>query len=720
MRVSVAAMLAFSMLAACSSNQSSSSSTTQTSASPGVSGSPAESASPEASASSAGSAAPGNFPDANVLLNSQSDNNDWPIPGKSYGGNRVTGLTQITPSNVAQLKKAWVTAVADDGEEEASPIVWDGVVYLSTAHDNILALDGTNGKLKWAFGYNPSYELQYAVNRGVGFANGNVYIVTQDCRLVAVDAATGAQRFNVPACHDTSNTWYSTAAYVYKDKVIVGTSGGDLGGSGLVSAFDANTGNRLWDWHTVAQPGDPAHDTWPGNSSVHGGAAVWSGLSIGQDDDTVYAAPGNPGPNLTLFGRKGKNLYSDSVVALDASGAQPKLKWYYQVLANDTHDADPAMPPVLFDGTVGGTSRKLLAVADKAGDFVVLDRTNGNQVYRMAVSNQVNLDIPPTEQGVHACPNHGGGVEWNGGSYSAQTNMFYIPSTNECATWKINDAGAVPYVPGQPFTAGPLPKRQPATGLITAIDMGTGKVAWKDALPYPAQGGVVVQPNGLIFTSDVSGRVYALDAKSGKDLWHDDTGSSIVAPISVYQGPDGNEYLVVITGEAGNQKTPNLPATQGARVIAYRLNASQTAMNDDSGQPKVTVSTSGAKTESGTTATAGQGTVPYTAAQVVTGKKVYETQCSSCHGAQLQGVSAPALTGAQFAHAHLNASQIFGVASKQMPLNAPGSLSQDDYAAVMAYIMKTDCVKSSGTGQKFPSTDMPALSQVTVGSKSCF
>lgn len=725
MRASVAAILALSVLSACTGNQTSTSS--NASASPGetsvaqASASPGESVSPGVSASGAASPVSTSFPDANVLLNAQSDSANWPIYGKTYGGNRLTGLTQITPSNVATLKKAWVTAVADDGEEEASPIVWDGVVYLSTAHDNVLALDGTNGKLKWAFGYNPSYELQYAVNRGVAIDNGNVYIVTQDCRLVAVDAATGSQRFNVPACHDTTNTWYSTAAYVYKDKVIVGTSGGDLGGSGLVSAFDANNGNRLWDWHTVAQPGEPGHDTWPGNSWIHGGAAVWAGLSIGQEDDTVYAAPGNPGPNLTLYGRKGKNLYSDSVVALDATGSQPKLKWYYQVLENDTHDADPAMPPVLFDGTVSGTPRKLLATGDKAGDFVILDRTNGKQVYRDVVSQQVNLDQPPTPQGVHACPNHGGGIEWNGGAYSPQTNMFYIPSTNECAVWKIIYTGAVPYIPGQPYSAGPLPKRQPATGVITAIDVATGKVAWKDSVPYPAQGGVLVQPNGLIFTSDVSGRIYALDARTGKDLWHDDTGSAIVAPLSAYQGADGNEYLVVIAGEGGNQQTPNLPKSQGGRVVAYRIGATQTAMNDASGQPKPNVAKAGgAKTESGgAPTTIAQGTVPYTADQVVAGQKVYQAKCASCHGAQLQGVSAPALTGPQFGHANLNVSQIYSIVSKQMPLNAPGSLSPDDYANVMAFILKRDCIKPSGNGQKFPSTNVPALAKVTVDSQTC-
>ena len=652
------------------------------------------------------------------LLQAASDGADWLIPGKTYAGNRFTTLTQIDPSNVGSLKKAWVTAVKDDGEEEASPIVLNGTVYVSTSHDNVLALDGKSGALKWAFGYNPAYELQYAVNRGVGFSNGNLYIVTQDCRLIAIRATTGSQVFNVPACHDTTNTWYSTAAYVYKDKVIVGTSGGDLGGSGLVSAFSANDGSRLWDWHTVAQPGQPGHNTWPGDSWVHGGAAVWAGLSIDQDTDTLYAAPGNPGPNLTTYGREGKNLYADSVVALDISGQSPKLKWYYKVSPNDVHDNDPSMPPVLFTGKVFGADRRLLAVGDKAGDFVILDRTTGKLVSRLAVSNQQGIFTTiPTVAGTFACPNHGGGIEWNGGSYDAATNYFMIPSTQECAVWKITYTGTVPYIPGQPYTAGALPKRQSATGVVTAINVSTGQTAWVKRLPYSAQGGVLVTNNGLMFTTDARGRVYAFETKTGRELWHDDTGSSIVAPISAYS-VDGAEYLVVEAGEAGNQQTPNLPKSHGARVVAYALNVTQTAMNDSAGQPSVAATKS--RTESGTSvASTPTGSVPYTATQVKAGAAVYKTECLSCHGTKLQGISAPALAGAAFAHSNLNVGQIYAVVTKQMPLTAPGSLPTSDYAAVMAYLLAYGCVKSTGDGKPFPVTPGRQVTNVKVGSATC-
>jgi alcohol dehydrogenase (cytochrome c) len=658
----------------------------------------------------------GNTPsDSAALLAAGTNDANWVIPGKSYAGNRVTGLDEITPANVSQLKKAWITPVRDDGEEEASPIVWNGTVYVSTSHDNVIALDGVSGRLKWAFPYSPRYELQYAVNRGVGLENGRLYLVTQDCRLVAIDAATGKQVFNVPACHDTTDTWYSMAAYLYKGKVIVGTSGGDLGGSGLISAFSAQDGSRLWDWHTVAQPGQPGGDSWPGNSGVHGGAAVWSGLSIDQSTDTLYAAPGNPGPNLTEYGRKGLNLYADTVVALDISAA-PRLKWYYKVSPDDVHDNDPSMPPVLFTGTVNGSPRQLLAVGDKAGDFAILDRTNGTPVAKLAVSNQQGIFTTfPSTAGTFACPNHGGGIEWNGGSYDATTNYFFIPSTQECAIWKIVDTGTVPYVPGQPYSAGPLPKRRPATGVLTAVNVATGKPAWKKQFPYAAQGGVLVTRNGLIFTTDTGGGIYAFDPKTGQELWHDDVGSAIVAPISAYRADDGHEYLVVEAGEAGNQQTPNLPPSHGGRVVAYTLNAPQTTLNDTSGQPAVSLATA-SKPES---APAVAASVPYTRAQVAAGAVVYAKYCLTCHGAHLQGVAGPALTGPGFTHANLNVAQIDGIVTQQMPLNAPGSLSKPNYAAVMAYILSYDCVKSSGANAPFPTTPTAQLSSVKPTAQTC-
>lgn len=657
-------------------------------------------------------------PTSKALLNAQLDNDNWVLPAKSYSGNRFTALTQITKTNVGTLSTAWKTDIADDGQQEASPIIWNGTMYLSTPHDGVLALDASNGKLLWQTPYNPKYVLLYAVNRGVGLADGKVVIATQDCRVIALDARTGKSLWNVQGCRDTSNSFYSMAAYVYKNEVILGTGGGDNGTLGLVSAFSIKDGKRLWDWQTIPGPGQPGHATWPGDSWKHGGGAVWSGLAVDAGTDTLFVAPGNPGPDMILKGRKGENLYTDSLVALDISGARPRIKWYYKILRDDTHDDDPAMIPVLFEGRVDGQARSLVAIGDKASNFVLLDRSTGKVVHRLALSKQTGLDTAPTLQGTEACPNHGGGVEWNGGAYDPNSNSFLIPSTEECALWKITSDDPQ-YIAGQPYTGGPLPKRRNGTGVLTSIDVSTGKVRWRNALPYPAEGGALITATGLAFTSDVGGNIYAFDAASGQQYWSDFSGSSVVAPISAYQ-LNGVEYLTVVVGEAGNQQTPNLPSSHGSRVIAYRLGPVSTIVNETTGQVALANAPNGLGGESEGPPSKSTGSAPYTQQQVAQGGEVYANECAVCHGEKLQGLSAPALTGPGFGRSHLNGSQLRGVVTQTMPLTAPGSLRPEEYAAVMAFLLNYDCVQPSGGGQQpFPTTDLPALQQIELGSATC-
>ncbi len=661
---------------------------------------------------------PASFPGTETLLEAPHDDDDWLLPAKTYAGNRYTGLTQIDKVNVGNLRIAWETALADDGEQEAAPLIWNGTMYLSTPHDGVLALDASNGKLRWQTPYNPKYVLLYAVNRGVGLADGNVFIATQDCRVIALDAATGRSRWNVQGCRDTSNSFYSMAAYVYKNQLILGTGGGDDGNLGLVSSFSLKDGKRLWDWQSIPGPGEPGHETWPGESWRHGGGAVWSGVALDQVNDTLFVAPGNPGPDMVLKGRQGQNLYTDSLVALDISGAKPKMKWYYQIMHDDTHDDDPAMIPVLFNGWVAGQTRSLVAIGDKAGNFLLLDRSSGKVVHRLALDNQAGLNTLPSRNGTSACPNHGGGIEWNGGAYDPDSNSFLVPSTEECAVWKIT-SDAPQYIPGQPYTGGPLPKRQNGTGLLTSIDVNTGKIRWRKVLPYPAEGGVLVTASGLAFTSDVGGNLYAFDATSGRQYWKEFTGSAVVAPISAYR-LDGSEYLAVVVGEAGNQQTPNLPASRGSRVIAYRLGSAPTVVNDATGQVALAKVSNGGVDESAAAPTRSTGSAPYTMQQVARGSEVYAKACANCHGASLQGLSAPALTGPGFGHSHLNAGQLRVIVTQSMPLTAPGSLPADDYAAVMAFMLNYDCVPPSGNSQQpFPTTEIPALQQVTLGGTTC-
>jgi mono/diheme cytochrome c family protein len=270
------------------------------------------------------------------------------------------------------------------------------------------------------------------------------------------------------------------------------------------------------------------------------------------------------------------------------------------------------------------------------------------------------------------------------------------------------------YIPGQPYEGGALPKRENGTGVISAINVDSGKLRWRHRLPYPAQGGVLITSTGLAFTTDVGGNIYAFDAATGGQYWEQTAGSAIVAPISAYK-VNGREYLALVVGEAGNQQTPNLPGSAGSRVLAYGLGDAPPIVNDASGQVALAAAPNplGGYSEKPSRST---GSAPYTTQQVAEGAAVYASECAACHGASLQGMSAPALTGPSFGHSHLTAAQLRTVVTQTMPLIAPGTLKPDEYAAVMAYLLNYDCVQPAGDGKEpFPTTDLPALQQVVMG-----
>jgi mono/diheme cytochrome c family protein len=330
------------------------------------------------------------------------------------------------------------------------------------------------------------------------------------------------------------------------------------------------------------------------------------------------------------------------------------------------------------------------------------------------VSDQTGLlTTVPTVEGTHACPNHGGGIEWLGGGYDPATNLFFVPSTEECGIWKV-DPTPPKYAPHQAYKGGALPKRENGTGWLSAIDMQTGTIRWRKALPFPAQGGALITASGLVFTSDLGGSLYAYSTASGDLLWHTDTGSAIVAPIIAYV-VNGQEYLSVVVGQAGNQQTPNLPAPKGSRVLAYRLGVTQAITNGTEDQ----VARAAPQAAAGQLAES-VGEAPYTAEQVTAGAAAYAQSCAVCHGAQLQGVAAPALTGPAFASSKPSLAKLHVIITGQMPLTAPGTLAAADYAAITAYMLAYNCVKPSGGGKTpYPVGDISTLPPITFGAKSC-
>ncbi len=498
------------------------------------------------------------------------DTSSWILPGHDYSANRYVDMKQISPANVATLKRSWRFKIPDDSPIEAQPIVWNGMIYLTSAHDNVYAVDAKTGALKWTFNDAP-HVIAFAANRGVAIYDGKVFLGTLDGHMIALDATTGAKVWDVLAVHDPSNSFYTMQPVVYKNMLLMGVSNGDWGGIGYITAFKPEDGSRIWEWNTVPGPGEPGHESWAGDSWKRGGAAVWSGLAIDSKTDTLYADLGNPQPDFFGDARKGANLYSNSMVALDISGAAPKLKWYHQFIPHDTHDWDPAMPPVRFTGQVAGKSRELVASGDKGGNFWILDATDGSLVTQLAVSTQKGQDTAPSPEGNLACPNTNGGVEYNGGSYDPQTNMFYVPSVDECGIWKKLPTAT--YIGGQFYLGGTFPKLSgPNTGWMNAVDVSTGKFAWRKKQSLPAVGGALVTSTGLVFSGMTTGDFVAFDATTGNELWKDATGSPILAPPAGYM-LDGKQFVAIASGQAGNQLVPEMPQTSanGSFLTVYSL-----------------------------------------------------------------------------------------------------------------------------------------------------
>jgi len=509
------------------------------------------------------------WPSSASMETAAADADNWILPAKTLDFNRFTTLTGVNRSNVARLKRLWTYKIADNGEQEAAPIVWHGMMYISTPHDHIIALDAKTGVQKWELEHHVTHSVGVVTNRGVALVDGKIIIGTMEGHMMAVDATNGKVLWDVPGVDDPSNSAFSMAPYIYRGLAIIGTAGGDFGNVGQVTAFHISDGSKAWVWHTIPGPGEAGHETWPGDSSLHGGADVWGGISIDPATQTMYVGAGNPGPDLVDTYRKGANLYSDSVVALDISGPKPVVKWYVQLVADDTHDEDIAMPPQLFTGVIDGKRRPLLMATDKGGDYAILDRPTGKVLAKgMLVQNQ-GMETPPTESGLVGCPNHGGGVEWNGGAYDPGSNLFIIPATDECGIWK--STGDVTYKPGAAFSGGILPARGGGSGVISAVNVSSGKVAWTKDVPMAAEGGALTTATGVTFTSALDGTFYALDTLTGKQLWSTNTGAPIVSPPVAYT-VGGREVIAVISGEGGNQSTRELPKNvNGSFVSAYAV-----------------------------------------------------------------------------------------------------------------------------------------------------
>ncbi|HML15973.1 MAG TPA: PQQ-binding-like beta-propeller repeat protein, partial [Bryobacteraceae bacterium] len=376
------------------------------------------------------------------LLHPEREPQNWLTYSGSNASQRYSLLDQITPSNVKNLELKWVFQARSFEKFETTPLIVDGVMYMTEAPDHVYALDARNGRAFWDYEHKPSRDARVccgSVNRGVAILGGTLYMGTIDGRLIALDAKSGRPVWNIEVGDPKLGYAITHAPLIVKDKVLVGVAGGEYGIRGFIAAYDAHTGKEVWKFYTIPGTGEPGNETWPADAWQHGGAPVWMTGSYDADLNLTYWGVGNPGPDWNGDSRAGDNLYSDCAVALDADTG--KLKWYFQFTPHDEFDYDAVQIPVLVDGDWQGSPRKLMLWANRNGFFYVLDRTNGKFLAGTPfakVTWATGLDergrpmrdrsAEPTPQGTQVFPNLYGATNWYSPSYSPRTQLFYVPT----------------------------------------------------------------------------------------------------------------------------------------------------------------------------------------------------------------------------------------------------------------------------------------------------
>ena len=497
------------------------------------------------------------------IADARAEPGNWLTYSGDYQSHRFSRLAQITPANAGRLKTAWVYQFKQPGRQETSPVVVDGVMYITESPTIVTALDAHTGRTLWSWRRNISRFVKTIgfgqSNRGVAILDGAVYVGTLDCYLVALDAKTGAVRWETKVEDNATGHAITAAPLAIDGKIIVGVSGGEAGIRGFLDAYDARTGKLAWRCWTIPGPGEPGRETWGGDSWKTGAGATWVTGSYDPDLNLLYWGTGNPGPDWNGDVRPGDNLYTCSLLAIDA--ATGKMKWHFQFTPHDVHDWDANQIPVLIDGAWQGRPRKLVAMANRNAFYYVLDRVTGEFLLGEPYAKQTwakGLDakgrpivLPntePTVEGNLVWPSLQGATNWHSPSYSPLTKMFYV-AVREMGAYYYK--GEAEYKPGTFFAGGGerALEGDKAYGAVRALDVATGKMKWEFRLQSPPWAGVLATAGGVVFGGSNEGNFFALDALTGKPLWDFQTGGYIAAnPISFLIG--GKQHVAVAAGQA--------------------------------------------------------------------------------------------------------------------------------------------------------------------------
>lgn len=496
------------------------------------------------------------------ILKSANEPGNWLTYSGNYAGHRFSTLDSINDGNVHNLRPFWVYQTNSLQKFETTPLVVDGVMYISEPPSHVTALDTLTGRPLWKYRRSMPDDVRVCcgqVNRGVALLGNLVYVGTVDAHLVALNAKSGAVMWDIKVADYAAGYSITAAPLAVKDKIVVGMAGGEYGVRGFLDAYDALTGKRAWRFWTIPGPGEKGNETWKGDSWKTGSAATWVTGAFDPETNLIYWGTGNPGPDWNGDVREGDNLYSDSLIAIDADSG--KLKWHFQFTPHDVHDWDSTEVPLLIDGEVRGRKRKLVSFSNRNGFYYVLDRVTGEFLAGKPYAKQTwakglddsgrpirNPNTFPSFEGTPVWPAVAGANNWYSPTWSPRTGLLYVAVREAGSVFFIGDAE---YKEGEQFNGGgfrSIPGEQ-EWGAVRAFDPATGNLKWEYKLFSPPWAGLLSTAGNVVFGGTNEGQIFALQSSSGKPLWRFHAGGAARSnPISYSTA--GKQYVAMAMGNA--------------------------------------------------------------------------------------------------------------------------------------------------------------------------
>ncbi len=542
-------------------------------------------------------------------------NTQWLSYNGNVNGQRYVDLNQINAANAAQLGEVCRLKVDDVGAFHTGILQIDGVLYFTTATDT-LAVDATNCALRWRHHYvaEDTGGSALQVNRGLAYANGKLFRGTLDDRLIAIDIATGKTLWQFQIGDPAQGEFLAAAPQIYQGLVIIGAAGGDWGIRGRVMAFDTETGREVWRFYTIPRGDEPGAKSWRNAPSArYGGGGTWTTYTLDMAAGELFISVGNPAPDFMPEHRPGDNLYTNSMVVLDA--ATGKLKWYHQLSSNDGKDLDLGAAPMLYFNSKG---ERMVAFGGKDGYLYGVNRETLKRAYKTPVTTITAPKPIPNTKSVEVCPGILGGVEWNGPAFDQINKTVVVGSVDWCATLTTDEK--FQYKPGTFNFGGSFKFQDKSRGWVVAVDADSGAPRWKYETTGPQVSGITPTAGGVIFAGDMAGNFFTLDSRDGKPLFKAATGGAHAGGVITYMRND-KQYVALTSG---NVSRITFGIVGSPTIVIYALGG--TGATAQMAAPSAAVASTHAP-------------------DPAQGAALFGNVCAACHGGKGEGGVGPALIG---------------------------------------------------------------------------